>query len=136
MILVTVAVILLVTVAAGAPEETTLGIRVDSLGLCTAGLGHFSLALGIKLGAPGAFVPRAGLVAKLACLPAASTLATPPHCRHQKQDQQQHRGRGDDDYQGGVHLSSSPRYRGNTPAAGRRNGAGAPPFAVALFAVS
>jgi hypothetical protein len=78
--------ILLVTVAAGAPAETTPGVRVDSLGLCTAGFGHFSLALGFKLGTSGMLAPRAGLFPKLACLPAASTLATSPHCRHQEQD--------------------------------------------------
>jgi hypothetical protein len=86
MLLVTVAVMLLVTVAARAHAQTTPSVRVDSLGLCTAGFGHFSLALGLKLGTSGTLLPRAGLFPKLACLPAASTLATPPHCRHQKQD--------------------------------------------------
>jgi hypothetical protein len=86
MLLVTVAVIVLVTVAAGAPAGTTPGVRVNSLGLCTAGFGHFSLALGFKLGTSGTPVPRAGLFPKLACLPAASARATPPHGRHQKQD--------------------------------------------------
>jgi hypothetical protein len=84
--LVAIAVTLLVTIAAGAPAETTPSVRVDSFGLCTAGFGHFSLALGLQLGTLGALVPRAGLFPKLACLPAASTLTAPPHCRHHKQE--------------------------------------------------
>jgi hypothetical protein len=133
MLLVTVAVILLVPVAAGAPAETTPSVRVDSLGLFTAGFGHFSLALGLKLGTSGTLVPRAGLFPKLACLPAASALATPPHCRHEKQDQQQHGSRDDDDYQSGVHLSSSAFVPAQVPVPRDAETVQAHRLAVALF---
>jgi hypothetical protein len=125
-VLITLAVILLVR-APRAPAGTRTSVRVDSLGLFSAGFSQFPLALGFKLGTPGAPMPRAGLFPKPSCLSAAPTLATSPHCRHEKQDQQQQSSRDDDDYQSSVHPSSSEWVLAQIPLSGTQKRCGRTP---------